>query len=62
MVPLVEAVEALVSRGRPIPLSLPQLASLEEQVAAAHSWLDKTQRTFLKKNSHLSLLEVSGES
>lgn len=56
--PLLETVEGLVSRGRPIPLHLEPLADLEENVAAAHSWLEKTARTFLKKNSHLTLLEV----
>lgn len=56
--PLLETVESLMSRGRPIPLHLPALQQLEENVAAAHQWLDKTARTFLKKNSHLTLLEV----
>ncbi|KAK7080654.1 Lysine-specific demethylase 5A [Halocaridina rubra] len=56
--PLLETVEGLVSRGRPIPLHLEPLAYLEENVAAAHTWLEKTARTFLKKNSHLALLEV----
>lgn len=56
--PLLETVESLVSRGRPIPLHLEPLAELEENVEAAHAWLEKTARTFLKKNSHLTLLEV----
>ncbi|CAL4073717.1 unnamed protein product [Meganyctiphanes norvegica] len=56
--PLLETVEGLMSRGRPIPLQLPALLQLEDNVAAAHQWLDKTARTFLKKNSHLTLLEV----
>lgn len=57
--PLLETVEGLVARGRPISLHLEPLAELEENVAAAHAWLEKTARTFLKKNSHLTLLEVS---
>ncbi|XP_076035943.1 lysine demethylase 5 isoform X2 [Oratosquilla oratoria] len=56
--PLLETVENLVSRGRPIPLHLEELSTLEENVSAAHSWLEKTARTFLKKNSHLTLIEV----
>ncbi|XP_027231088.1 lysine-specific demethylase 5A isoform X2 [Penaeus vannamei] len=56
--PLLETIEGLVTRGRPIPLHLEPLADLEETVALAHAWLEKTARTFLKKNSHLSLLEV----
>lgn len=56
--PLLETVESLVARGRPIPLHLEPLAELEENVEAAHAWLEKTARTFLKKNSHLTLLEV----
>ncbi|KAG0710048.1 Lysine-specific demethylase 5A [Chionoecetes opilio] len=56
--PLLETVESLVARGRPIPLHLDPLAELEENVEAAHAWLEKTARTFLKKNSHLTLLEV----
>ena len=57
--PLLETVEGLVSRGRPIQLQLDRLPKLEENVAAARAWLDKTSRTFLKKHSHLTLLEVS---
>ncbi|XP_069947647.1 lysine-specific demethylase 5A isoform X2 [Cherax quadricarinatus] len=56
--PLLETIEGLVARGRPVSLHLEALAGLEENVAAAHAWLEKTSRTFLKKNSHLALLEV----
>ena len=56
--PLLETIEGLVTRGRPIALQLEPLSRLEDNVAAAHGWLEKTSRTFLKKNSHLSLLEV----
>ena len=55
---LLETVESLVARGRPITLHLEPLAQLEENIEAAHAWLEKTARTFLKKNSHLTLLEV----
>ncbi|XP_045603249.1 lysine-specific demethylase 5A isoform X2 [Procambarus clarkii] len=56
--PLLETIEGLVTRGRPVSLHLEPLAELEENVVAAHAWLEKTSRTFLKKNSHLTLLEV----
>jgi histone demethylase JARID1 len=55
---MLEVVEALVHRARPIPLHLPELRLLEEEAAAAHLWLEKTARTFLKKNSTYSLIEV----
>ena len=56
--PYVEALEALVMRGRPIPVRLDQLPQMESQVAAARAWRDRTTRTFLKKNSSATLLEV----
>lgn len=45
-------------RGRPIPVRLEQLPQMESQVAAALAWRDRTGRTFLKKNSNSSLLQV----
>lgn len=45
-------------RGRPIPVRLEHLPQMESQVAAAQAWRDRTARTFLKKNSNFSLLEV----
>ncbi|XP_077540973.1 lysine demethylase 5 isoform X6 [Haemaphysalis longicornis] len=56
--PYLESLEQLVQRGRPIPLRLEQLPQLESQVAAAKAWKERTARTFLKKNSAYSLLEV----
>ncbi|BFZ10485.1 hypothetical protein BsWGS_13524 [Bradybaena similaris] len=53
-----ETLENLVAKGRPIPVRLDQLPQLESQVAAAKSWKERTARTFLKKNSSYSLLEV----
>ena len=56
---LLEVVEAMLHRARPIPLKLPHLEALEEQVASTHIWLERTSKTFLKKNSsHYSLIEV----
>ena len=45
-------------RGRPIPVRLEQLPQMESQVAAARAWRDRAARTFLKKNSTATLLEV----
>uniref|UniRef100_A0A674G8E3 [histone H3]-trimethyl-L-lysine(4) demethylase n=1 Tax=Taeniopygia guttata TaxID=59729 RepID=A0A674G8E3_TAEGU len=40
------------------PVRLEELRQLEVQVGTAHSWRDKASRTFLKKNSCYTLLEV----
>jgi histone demethylase JARID1 len=37
-----------------------ELRQLELQVASAHSWRDKASKTFLKKSSQHSLLQVRG--
>nr|KAG5711307.1 hypothetical protein BaRGS_006004 [Batillaria attramentaria] len=56
--PYLDALEGLVNKGRPIPVRLEQLPQVESQVAAAKSWRERTARTFLKKNSTYTLLEV----
>ena len=56
--PYLDVLEAFVTRGRPIPVRLDQLPQLESQVSAAKSWRERTARTFLKKNSTYSLVEV----
>lgn len=53
-----EIVEYLVQKGRPIPVHLEQLQHLEVQVEIATAWRDRTARTFLKKNSYYTLMEV----
>ena len=53
-----EVLEGLMAKGRPIPVRLDQLPQLESQVNAAKSWKERTARTFLKKNSSFTLLEV----
>lgn len=58
IVPVLEVVETLLHKARPIPLQLPELVVLEEVVAIAQNWRDRTARTFIKKNSHFSLMEV----
>lgn len=56
--PYLDVLENLVNKGRPIPVRLDQLPQVESQVAAAKSWRERTARTFLKKNSTYTLLEV----
>ncbi len=56
--PYLDVLEALVNKGRPIPVRLDQLPQVESQVAAAKSWRERTARTFLKKNSTFTLVEV----
>lgn len=50
--------EGLVAIGRDLPVFMEELRQLELQVASAHSWRDKASKTFLKKSSQHSLLEV----
>lgn len=56
-----EQLENLSAKGRPIPVRLDALPQLESQVAAARAWRERTGRTFLKKNSSYSLLQVSSK-
>ncbi|XP_013414674.1 lysine-specific demethylase 5A-like isoform X2 [Lingula anatina] len=56
--PYLDILESLVNRGRPVPVRLDLLPQVESQVAAAKSWRERTARTFLKKNSTYSLVEV----
>ncbi|XP_056879068.1 lysine-specific demethylase 5A isoform X1 [Takifugu flavidus] len=53
-----EQLESLLARGRSIPVRLDPLAHVESQVAAARAWRERTGRTFLKKNSTYTLLQV----
>uniref|UniRef100_A0A5F8G2F8 [histone H3]-trimethyl-L-lysine(4) demethylase n=1 Tax=Monodelphis domestica TaxID=13616 RepID=A0A5F8G2F8_MONDO len=53
-----EQLESLSAKGRPIPVRLDALPQVESQVAAARAWRERTGRTFLKKNSSHTLLQV----
>ncbi|KAG5830503.1 hypothetical protein ANANG_G00311350 [Anguilla anguilla] len=53
-----EQLESLLARGRSIPVRLDPLPQVESQVASARSWRERTARTFLKKNSTYTLLQV----
>uniref|UniRef100_A0A6I8RM14 [histone H3]-trimethyl-L-lysine(4) demethylase n=1 Tax=Xenopus tropicalis TaxID=8364 RepID=A0A6I8RM14_XENTR len=56
--PCLDDLEGLVAVGRDLPVKMEELHQLEVQVAAAHSWREKASKTFLKKNSCYTLLEV----
>uniref|UniRef100_A0A096MEC7 [histone H3]-trimethyl-L-lysine(4) demethylase n=1 Tax=Poecilia formosa TaxID=48698 RepID=A0A096MEC7_POEFO len=56
--PCLDDLEGLVAIGRDLPVLMEELRQLELQVASAHSWRDKATKTFLKKSSQHSLLEV----
>uniref|UniRef100_M3ZQT1 [histone H3]-trimethyl-L-lysine(4) demethylase n=1 Tax=Xiphophorus maculatus TaxID=8083 RepID=M3ZQT1_XIPMA len=53
-----EQLESLLARGRSIPVRLDLLGQVESQVASARAWRERTARTFLKKNSTYTLLQV----
>lgn len=57
--PHYDTLKTMLASGRPIPVKLGLLAQLESRFAAAKAWVDRAARTFMKKNSNLSLLEVS---
>uniref|UniRef100_A0A803TG81 Lysine-specific demethylase 5A n=1 Tax=Anolis carolinensis TaxID=28377 RepID=A0A803TG81_ANOCA len=50
--------ENLSAKGRLIPVRLDALPQVDSQVAAARAWRERTGRTFLKKNSSYTLLQV----
>ncbi|OBS82106.1 hypothetical protein A6R68_23902, partial [Neotoma lepida] len=56
--PCLDDLEGLVAVGRDLPVELEELRQLENQVLIAHSWKEKASKTFLKKNSCYTLLEV----
>lgn len=56
--PCLDDLEGLVAVGRDLPVRMEELPQLESQVVAAHSWREKATRTFLKRNSCYTLLEV----
>ncbi|EFX69009.1 hypothetical protein DAPPUDRAFT_301194 [Daphnia pulex] len=56
--PYIEALESLMSKAKPIAIRLDSLDELENQIAAAHAWRERTAKTFLRKNSYYSLIEV----
>lgn len=56
--PYLEALESLMTKAKSIAIRLDPLDDVENQIAAAHAWRERTAKTFLRKNSHYSLIEV----
>jgi histone demethylase JARID1 len=56
--PHFDQLKSMLASGRPIPVKLELLAQLESRFAAAKGWVDRAARTFLKKTSNNSVLEV----
>uniref|UniRef100_A0A3P8WXQ0 [histone H3]-trimethyl-L-lysine(4) demethylase n=1 Tax=Cynoglossus semilaevis TaxID=244447 RepID=A0A3P8WXQ0_CYNSE len=56
--PCLDDLEGLVAIGRDLPVHMEELRQLELQVTSAHFWREKATKTFLKKSSQHSLLEV----
>ncbi|XP_033211975.1 lysine-specific demethylase lid isoform X3 [Belonocnema kinseyi] len=53
-----DTLDELVRKGRNIPLHLDALPVLESTLSQARSWKERTARTFLRKNSHYTLMEA----
>ena len=56
--PYLEVLEGLMNKAKPIAIKLDPLDDLENQIAAAHAWRERTAMTFLRKNSYYTLIEV----
>ena len=56
--PYFHTLEAIVGKGKTIPIALEKLKKMEDHLQVARSWKNKTSRAFLKKNSNLTLLDV----
>lgn len=56
--PYMDLLQDFISKGRSIVVQLELLPQLEEQLNGAVSWIEKAGRTFLRKYSPFSLMEV----
>ncbi|XP_074098573.1 lysine demethylase 5 isoform X1 [Cotesia typhae] len=56
--PYYDTMDELVRKGKNIPLHLEQLSVLESTLSQAKAWKERTARTFLRKNSHYTLMEA----
>jgi histone demethylase JARID1 len=56
--PYYDTLDELLRKGRTIPLHLAALPVLESTLAQAKIWKERTARTFLRKNSHYTLMEA----
>ncbi len=57
--PHYDLLKDLLSDARPLPVKLDQLPQVESRYSAAKAWIDRAGRTFTKKSSQCSLIEVS---
>lgn len=57
-VPYYDTLDDLIRKGRNIPLHLDPLPILESTLSQAKGWKERTARTFLRKNSHCTLMEA----
>ncbi|XP_067209117.1 lysine-specific demethylase 5A isoform X3 [Linepithema humile] len=53
-----DTLDDLIRKGRNIPLHLDALPILESTLSQAKAWKERTARTFLRKNSHYTLMEA----
>lgn len=56
--PYYNTLDDLIKKGRNIPLHLDALPILESTLSQAKTWKERTARTFLRKNSHYTLMEA----
>lgn len=56
--PYYDTLDDLIRRGRNIPLHLDGLPMLESTLSQAKAWKERTAKTFLRKNSHSTLMEA----
>lgn len=56
--PYIHTLENIVNRGKYIPFQLEELKKMSEHLAAARTWKDQTNRTFLKKKTLFALMEI----
>ncbi|XP_050452025.1 lysine-specific demethylase 5A isoform X1 [Cataglyphis hispanica] len=56
--PYYDTLDDLIRKGRNISLHLDALPMLESTLSQAKAWKERTARTFLRKNSHYTLMEA----
>ncbi|KAL0125081.1 hypothetical protein PUN28_004314 [Cardiocondyla obscurior] len=56
--PYYDTLHDLIKKGRNIPLHLNDLPTFESTLSQAKAWKERTARTFLRKNSHYTLMEA----
>lgn len=56
--PFYDTLDDMIRKGKIIPLQLDGLAQLETTLSQAKAWKEKTAKTFLRKNSRYTLMEV----